>query len=148
MKKLKDTPLIQGWERDARRMPIDHMGPGFGGRAHRVRSAGHDIGRPFEALSQIRDGQFRGFRWDHGVKIPVTDDRYRVVESLGKGLAGVRHVNVPVLVRAAMVALQVAADARARTSVGRSWEDLLADVAAPWQLDTADEVDRAFAGCG
>ena len=86
LKRLASTPLIRGWERDAERMPIDYTGKGFGGPAHRVRSAGHDIGRPFEALSQIRAGQFRGFRWDHGVAKLVTDDRYVPVESLGEAL--------------------------------------------------------------
>jgi hypothetical protein len=86
LKRLAGTPLIRGWERDAKRMPIDYMGKGFGGPAHRVRSAGHDIGRPFEALSQIRAGQFRGFRWDHGVAELVTDNRYVPVESVGEAL--------------------------------------------------------------
>lgn len=44
LEEFKATELVKGWERDARRMPIDYMGPGFGGRAHRVRSAGHDLG--------------------------------------------------------------------------------------------------------
>ncbi len=263
LSKLKDTELIRGWERDARRMPIDHMGPGFGGRAHRVRSPGHDVARPFEALRQIRAGEFRGFRWEYGEKIPVVDGHYQPVASLGEALtlwgkhlvadfvtpmslplpgwtklyelpsrqlrifahqtyddgvnlrsaalsalpvlstevvvrthvhgrtmldrgtavldpaetvlrtelllaghslvgavslgkalttalavspvAGFGHVNWAVLIRAAMVALQVAGDARARARVGRPWDDLLAGLAAPWQLDTVDELDRAFA---
>lgn len=84
--KLKDTGLIRRWERDARRMPIDHMGPGFGGRAHRVRSPGHDVGRPFEALRQIRNGEFRGYRWDNGIRRLVTEDRYEPVADLGEAL--------------------------------------------------------------
>lgn len=83
--RLADTPLIRGWERDGKRMPIDYMGSGFGGRAHRVRSAGHDIGRPFEALSQIRAGQFRGRRWDNGVAT-LAQERFVPVESLGEAL--------------------------------------------------------------
>ena len=82
----EDTDLIRRWERDARAMPIDYMGPGSGGRAHRVRSPGHDIGRPFEALRQIRAGEFRGFRWEYGAQIEVTEPRYRQVESLGEAL--------------------------------------------------------------
>ena len=74
--------------------------------------------------------------------------------SLGKALtialsaspaAAIGHLNWPVLVRGATAALQVTADARARQTAVRSWEDLLADVAAPWQLATAEEVDRAVA---
>lgn len=56
---LKKTDFLQRWERDAARLPIDYTGPNFGGPAHRVRSAGHDIGRFFEALNQIRSGTFR-----------------------------------------------------------------------------------------
>ena len=261
--RLKDTPLIRRWEGEARGMPIDYMGPHFGGKAHRVRSAGHDIGRPFEALRQIRIGEFRGFSWEYGERIEVTAGHYRPAASLGEALTlwgkhlvadvitpmslplpgwtklyelpsrqlrifahqayqdgvnlrssvlstlpvlstevvvrthvhgramlgrgeavlepaeralrtelllaghslvgaaslgkaltvalagppvlAVKHVNWPVLVRAAVVALQVAADARARRAAVRSWDDLLADVAAPWQLTTAEELDRAVA---
>jgi len=259
--RLADTPLIRGWERDGRRMPIDYMGSGFGGRAHRVRSAGHDIGRPFEALSQIRAGQFRGRRWDNGVATPV-QERFVPVESLGEALtlwakhlaadfvtpmnlplpgwtklpelpipalrqfaydtynqganlrslsvsslpvlstevvvrthvhgravletgsavlepaaaslrselllaghslvgaaalgkavtlamvvspaAGFWHINWPVLVRAAMLALEVARDARTRqNSPVPTWDDL-ATAIVPWQLTTAHELDRAI----
>lgn len=270
---VKDTELIQRWERDARRMPIDYMGPGFGGALHRVRSAGHDVGRPLEALRQIRDGEFRGFRWADGVRHEVRADRlngaaYAPVESLGEalvlwgkhlvadfvtptslplpgwtrlyelddrtlrrfaheaygegvnlrsfavstlpvmtteatvrlhvhgramlarhsavlepaesalraelllaghalvgaaslgkavttsiGLAGVtrqatafRHVNWPVLMRIAATSLAVARDARARRSGAASWDDLLAGLAAPWQLDEAAALDAAVAG--
>jgi hypothetical protein len=34
-------------------MAIDYMGPGFGGNLHRVRSAGHDIGRPYEPVTDL-----------------------------------------------------------------------------------------------
>ncbi len=263
LKRLKDTELIRGWERDARRMPIDCMGQHFGGKAHRVRSPGHDIGRPFEALRQIRDGEFRGFYWEYGERVEVTAAHYRPAASmcealtlwgkhlvadavtpmslplpgwtklyelpwrqlrtfahetyedgvnvrwatlstlpvlgteivvrthihgramlargsallepaerslraelllaghslvgaasLGKTLtlalvaspvAAFGHIDWAVLLRAAMVALQVAADARARRSTTLSWNDLLADVASPWQLDTAIELDDALA---
>jgi hypothetical protein len=262
LKRLKDTELIRGWERDARRMPIDYTGPHFGGRAHRVRSPGHDIGRPFEALRQIRDGEFRGFYWEDRQRFEKTES-YRPVESLGEALtlwgkhlvadavtpmslplpgwtklyelpsrqlrifahqaysnsvnlrsatlstlpvlsteavirthvhgramlargsavlepaeqslraelllaghslvgaaslgktltlalaaspvAAFGHINWPVLMRAAMLSLQVVADARARRSTARSWDELLTDLAAPWQYDTADELDRALA---
>ncbi|WP_214407036.1 hypothetical protein [Pseudonocardia lacus] len=268
---LKDSPLIRRWEREARGMPIDYTGEGFGGPGHRMRSAGHDIGRPFEALRQIRAGQFRGYSWDHGQRITHLADatpfgtRYVPVETLGEALTlwgkhlvadvvtpmslplpgctklyelpsrrlrtfahqtydnglntrwvalstlpvlttevvvrthvhgramlsrgtailepaeaaqrselllaacalvgaaslgkaltiaiatrspvgAYQHVNWPVLLRAATTSLQVAADARARAQgLGRSWDDLLADVARPWQLDAAADVDRAFA---
>ena len=56
-----------------------------------------------------------------------------------------RHLNWPVLVRAATTSLQVAGDAQARSiEPGRSWDDLLTGIALPWQLDAADSVDRAF----
>ncbi|MGY1825961.1 hypothetical protein [Blastococcus sp. SYSU DS0541] len=66
---LKESDLLQQWEKDAARLPIDHTGPNFGGPAHRVRSAGHDIGRFFTALNQIRTGTFEGIRWEDGRRI-------------------------------------------------------------------------------
>lgn len=63
---LKKSDLLRQWEKDAARLPIDHTGPNFGGPAHRVRSAGHDIGRFFNALGQIRSGTFEGIRWEDG----------------------------------------------------------------------------------
>jgi hypothetical protein len=271
LKALKESPLIRRWEGEAKGMPIDYMGKGFGGRGHRMRSAGHDIGRPFAALRQIRAGQFRGYSWDHGRRItrlagatpfgtsylpaktlgealtlwgkhlvadvvtpmslplpgwtklyelpsrrlrtfahqtydnglntrwaalstlPVLTSEVVVrthvhgramltrgtavlepaeaaqrselllaghalvgAASLGKALTiaiasrspvrAYKHVNWPVLLRAATTSLQVAGDARARAQgPGRSWDGLLADVARPWQLDAAADVDRAFA---
>ncbi|WP_281689083.1 hypothetical protein [Pseudonocardia thermophila] len=273
LKALHKTPLIQRWEKDAKRMPIDYMGKGFGGRLHRVRSAGHDIGRPFEALRQIRRGEFRGFRWEYGVRHTVTatgpkpgvsyvpaatlgeaivlwgkhlvadvvtetslplpgwtklyelDDRtlrtfahqaygngadlrsfavstlpvmtteivvrthvhgramlragtaalnpaevalrtelllagHALVgaASLGKATTTVltsaalpavtryakafAHINWPVLMKAATTALDVARDARARRSTAKSWDELLADLAQPWQLAESVAVEE------
>jgi hypothetical protein len=68
---LKDTEVLRGWEAAASGLPIDYTGSGFGGPAHRVRSAGHDLGRPLAALAQIREGVFRGVRWTDGQKVPV-----------------------------------------------------------------------------
>lgn len=87
--RLKQWDVIKGWERDAKRMPIDYTGPGFGGPAHRVRSAGHDIGRPFEALRQIRDGQFKGFRWQDGVRSEFLspEGAYAPVAPLGEAMS-------------------------------------------------------------
>ncbi|WP_133169391.1 hypothetical protein [Rhodococcus opacus] len=83
----RDTGWMRAWERAGKRLPIDYTGPGFGGRAHRVRSPGHDLGRPFEALRQIRSGEFRGVLWDYGDKHPVTvGGRFREVDSLGEAL--------------------------------------------------------------
>lgn len=261
LRTLKDTPLIRRWEREAKRMPIDYTGKEFGGPGHRARSAGHDIGRPFEALHQIRRGEFRGYSWNDGRRITHIEPGYRPVESLGEALTlwgkhlvadvvtpmslplpgwtklyelpsrdlrtfahqtydhglntrwaalsalpvlttevvvrthvhgramlvrgsavlqpgeaaqrselllaahaivgaaslgkaltialatrspmrAYRHVNWPVLVRAATASLQVAGDVRAREQgPGRSWDDLLSQVAAPWQLDAAESVD-------
>ena len=262
--KLTDSPLIRRWENEAKRMPIDHTGPKFGGPGHRVRSAGHDIARPFAALRQIRAGQFHGYSWDHGRRVTHIVGGYRPVETLGEALTlwgkhlvadlvtpmslplpgwtalyqlpshqlrtfahqtydhslntrwaalstlpvltteivvrthvhgramlargtavlqpaeaaqrrelllaghalvgavslgkaltlalatrspirAYRHLNWPVLVRAATTSLQVAGDAQARDrDPGRSWNDLLIGVAVPWQLDAADTVDRTF----
>ncbi len=66
---LKKTDLLRRWERETARLPIDHTGPRFGGPAHRVRSAGHDIGRFFAALGQIRTGTFEGSWWDDGQRV-------------------------------------------------------------------------------
>ncbi len=63
LKTLMSTDLVQGWEAAGKRLPIDYMGPGFGGRAHRVKSAGHDLARPVEAIRQIMKGEFRGTAW-------------------------------------------------------------------------------------
>ncbi|WP_124391297.1 hypothetical protein [Rhodococcus wratislaviensis] len=83
----RKTGWMRGWERAGKRLPIDYTGPGFGGRAHRVRSPGHDLARPFEALRQIRAGEFRGVRWDYGDKHDVTvGGRFREVDSLADAL--------------------------------------------------------------
>lgn len=56
-----------------------------------------------------------------------------------------RHVNWPVLMRAATLSVQVAADRRARQAVdAATWDDLLLEVAGPWQLDAAREVDDSL----
>jgi hypothetical protein len=70
---LKKSGLIQRWEDDARRLPIDYTGKGVGGPSHRVKSAGHDLGRPLEALRQIREGVFRGTAFPHGAKTAVNE---------------------------------------------------------------------------
>lgn len=77
---LKKSDLLRRWEKDAARLPIDYTGPKFGGPAHRVRSAGHDIGRFFNALSQIRTGTFEGTYWEDGQRIvqQVTTTRSRM----------------------------------------------------------------------
>jgi hypothetical protein len=86
LEKLKDLPLIRRWENEAKRMPIDYTGPEFGGPGHRVRSAGHDMARPFAALRQIRAGQFHGYSWDDGRRVTHTVGGYRPVETLGEAL--------------------------------------------------------------
>ncbi|MGC5248840.1 hypothetical protein ACPXB3_18165 [Gordonia sp. DT219] len=72
LKSLTDSSLVGRWEKAGKRLPIDHMGPGFGGRAHRVKSAGHDMARPIEAIRQVMDGEFRGIRWVDGVAVPIS----------------------------------------------------------------------------
>jgi hypothetical protein len=78
--------LIRRWELEAQRMPIDYTGRKFGGPGHRVRSAGHDMARPFEALRQIRRGEFRGYSWDHGRRVTHVEPGHRPVESVGEAL--------------------------------------------------------------
>lgn len=69
---LRGTDLVREWEAASHQLPIDYQGPKFGGPSHRVRSAGHDIGRPFAALRQIRSGQFQGVYFQDGIKHVVT----------------------------------------------------------------------------
>ena len=61
---LRQTPLLRQWEKGAKGMPIDYMGSKFGGPAHRALSPGHDIGRFFNALNQVRTGTFEGSFWE------------------------------------------------------------------------------------
>lgn len=65
---LRQMPLLQQWEKGAKGMPIDYMGSKFGGPAHRALSPGHDIGRFFNALKQVRTGTFEGPFWEYGEK--------------------------------------------------------------------------------
>jgi hypothetical protein len=80
LSQLNKNRLIQAFEKAGRQLPIDYMGPGFGGAAHRVKSAGHDLARPFTALRQIMDGQFDGIVWSFGqrtsVSVPFEPARY------------------------------------------------------------------------
>ncbi|MBU8830542.1 hypothetical protein [Mycolicibacterium goodii] len=81
--KLKQSNLIKGWEADGRRLPIDYTGIGVGGPGHRVKSAGHDLARPLEALRQIREGVFRATAWLHGnqMSVEVSLSTWRTVDS-------------------------------------------------------------------
>jgi hypothetical protein len=63
---LKKTDVITRWEQDTKNMPIDYMGSKFGGPGHRGLSAGHDVGRFFNALNQVRTGTFEGTYWEYG----------------------------------------------------------------------------------
>ena len=272
---LNQTRLIQAFEKAGKQLPIDYMGPGFGGNAHRVKSAGHDLARPFTALRQIMDGQFEGVRWSFGQRAPVTEsfepvgsfeeallrwimhlsadaltpmslpipgfsllyecnsqaiskfahhayaglrpgeglnlrsallgpgmtaiatetvirthvhlaafrkrgsaqltrqeDRKRNelrmaahslvgAASIGKAVAQgivfeyglhpaqIRHVNIPTLIMAGQAALQVVGDfSVARRASAPSWDDLLLDLAQPWQLDLACNVEAAWSTGG
>lgn len=69
---LRGTDMVRGWEEAGHGLPIDYQGNKFGGPSHRVRSAGHDIGRPFAALRQIRAGAFEGVFFQYGLKHTVT----------------------------------------------------------------------------
>ncbi|GAS99616.1 uncharacterized protein RMCC_6581 [Mycolicibacterium canariasense] len=94
---LKKTDFLRRWEKEAARLPIDYTGPKFGGPAHRVRSAGHDIGRFLEGLNQIRSGTFRGTVWENGERIAA------VVTTTRSGLP---FVQAPELHLAAAVLLK------------------------------------------
>ncbi|MFE9577058.1 hypothetical protein ACFYO1_11790 [Nocardia sp. NPDC006044] len=94
---LKKTDLLRRWERETARLPIDYTGPKFGGPAHRVRSAGHDIGRFFNALNQIRTGTFEGTWWEDGRRM------FEKVATTRSGLpfarAPERHLAVALLLK-------------------------------------------------
>ncbi|MFH5229905.1 hypothetical protein [Antrihabitans spumae] len=70
---LSKSDRVRKWEKSGKRLPIDFMGKGFGGRAHRMKSGGHDILRLVSTLRQIVDGEFRGVRWEFGERIPVVE---------------------------------------------------------------------------
>lgn len=72
LSKLTRSSVVRRFEKAGKRLPVDYMGEGFGGRAHRVKSAGHDLARPFDALRQIMDGEFRGVRWSFGQRSKVS----------------------------------------------------------------------------
>jgi len=61
-----NSQRLSEWTRDYKietpQVSIDYQGPGFGGPLHRGLSPGHDLLRVFEAISQIKNGTFRGFR--------------------------------------------------------------------------------------
>lgn len=66
---LERTELISRWKRETTHLPIDYHGAVVGGPAHRVTSAGHDIGRPVEAIRQIVEGTYQGTGWLYGEKV-------------------------------------------------------------------------------
>ena len=86
---------MRQWDREGKNLAIDYSGKGIGGGkgVHRVRSAGHDLLRPFEAIEQIRSGQFQGHDWEEGVRIAVSSDcprpgfsPYRQVPSVNEAI--------------------------------------------------------------
>lgn len=81
------TRAVRIWEKAGKRLPIDYMGEGFGGRAHRIKSAGHDLARPFKALRQIMDGEFEGVSWSFGERSTVKrSGQFDVVSSFEEAL--------------------------------------------------------------
>jgi hypothetical protein len=75
---LSKIDTLQEWCKQTQKLSIDYQGPGFGGRYHRGMSSGHDILRPFKAISQIKKGEFvglkqtrEGFEW---IKTTTTRD--------------------------------------------------------------------------
>jgi len=104
LKLLEQTDLISRWKLETTNLPIDYMGVNSGGQAHRVTSAGHDIGRPVEAIRQIMEGQYRGTGWSYGQKVPLTrlgtpfGTPYDVVPDVGAALAlWVKHLITDVI---------------------------------------------------
>ena len=69
---LEETELISRWKRETKNLPIDYSGAYVGGPAHRVTSAGHDIGRPVEAIRQIIEGNYQGTGWSVFGKVTRT----------------------------------------------------------------------------
>lgn len=68
---LGETRLFEYFEQKGKNLPIDYEGRKFGGPGHRIRSPGHDLGRPWESLRQIREGKFHGIYWDDGRRFDV-----------------------------------------------------------------------------
>lgn len=96
---LSKTGLLRRMEKAGKRLPTDYMGEGFGGRAHRVKSAGHDLARPYTALKQIMDGEFNGVNWSFGLRTPVNaKGRFATVNSFEEALARwIMHLSADVL---------------------------------------------------
>ncbi|MCV7076030.1 hypothetical protein [Mycobacterium szulgai] len=93
------TRVVRFWENAGKKLPIDYMGDGFGGRAHRIKSAGHDLARPFQALKQIMDGEFEGIRWSFGQRSTLkVSGRFDVVSSFEEALLRwIMHMGADVL---------------------------------------------------
>lgn len=96
---IAKTRVVRLWEKAGKRLPIDYMGDGFGGRAHRIKSAGHDLARPFQALRQIMNGEFEGVRWSFGQQSTIkVSGRFDVVDSFeGALLRWIMHLGADVL---------------------------------------------------
>jgi hypothetical protein len=96
---VSKTRVVRLWEKAGKKLPIDYMGDGFGGRAHRIKSAGHDLARPFQALRQIMDGEFEGIRWSFGQRSTLkVSDRFDVVSSFEEALLRwIMHMGADVL---------------------------------------------------
>jgi hypothetical protein len=61
-------------------------------------------------------------------------------------VCAIRHLNVPVLLRIALLANTFGKDVRTRSDAAApSWDDLLATWAEPWQLDTARGIEHKAA---
>ncbi len=101
---LEQTELISRWKRETKNLPIDHSGAYVGGPAHRVTSAGHDIGRPVEAVRQIMEGTYEGTGWSVLGRMPRTAEGtpfgtpYDVVPEVRIALAlWVKHLSTDVI---------------------------------------------------
>ena len=94
---LNQTRLIQALRRQESNFQSTTWVPGSAAGAHRVKSAGHDLARPFAALRQIMDGQFEGIRWSFGERIPETK-AFQPVQSFEEALLRwIMHLSADVL---------------------------------------------------
>ena len=64
-------------EKHPKHAPIDYMGKDFMGKEkfgyHRGLTTGHDLLNPLEGIKQFKDGEFRGFYWQDGMKFTVEE---------------------------------------------------------------------------
>ncbi|MBW0093206.1 hypothetical protein I4I73_31870 [Pseudonocardia sp. KRD-184] len=92
LKGLKESEPFATWEKESKRLAIDHFAPGSTAHTHRLGS-GHDLLRFWTGLQQVRTGEFLGLSWIDGERRFIRADRYnpltapyRQVASIGEAL--------------------------------------------------------------